>query len=506
MTILGCSFFYVLFTIAWEFILKGSFGSWMKYVSTTVDLLLVFVVKFGFHFDPYYGWGLSLKEPATFIAFFLFLNLTGLRLDRKFTLYSGFLAASLYITLIIMAISSGEMQFSSEARQALDPKVLRLPTELSKIMFLIASGFVIAYTARENRNFMGMLSESESKSRHNTSILENILQSAEHIAYNLNQMMAILKNNSSSIHEAVIKQNSIFREEVESLEKIVKESHEISEISEVQLGLISKIAERAEKMQASVQFILKGGDESYKKALLAKNFAFDGKEHLENTSKVVEEMRSQSEKILSITETISDIADKTNLLSLNASIEAARAGEHGKGFSVVAKEVQKLADQSIHASKEISHIISATVKNIEKSSKMIQETMTKLDQVSRVVEESEIFLKELTTKIKDQERTSMAIKSDVSNINEIATNVFSLTDGEKTALDSLKFANDSKFQLNENSLTLTQQIEVVSEELGKISEELYSIIQNKSKTILEEHRKKAENYEIKDVLKVSEKS
>ena len=74
--------------IFWEIMLpRIKYTYWIKYISTGIDLLGVFGAKFGMHLDPNFGWGLSLKEPATFDVFFLYICLAGLRLDKKFSLF-----------------------------------------------------------------------------------------------------------------------------------------------------------------------------------------------------------------------------------------------------------------------------------------------------------------------------------------------------------------------------------------------------------------------------------
>jgi len=108
-------------------------------------------------------------------------------------------------------------------------------------------------------------------------------------------------------------------------------------------------------------------------------------------SEVVKQLYEASKKIGNVVKFISDIAWKTNLLSLNAAIEAARAGEAGRGFGVVAREVKQLAEQTASAASDITReitLIHDEVSRTTKAIESIEQTISKLKEISATIEQA----------------------------------------------------------------------------------------------------------------------
>ena len=111
----------------------------------------------------------------------------------------------------------------------------------------------------------------------------------------------------------------------------------------------------------------------------------------EQTARVAESMKSldrQANDIGNVLGLIKDVADQTNLLALNAAIEAARAGEAGKGFAVVADEVRKLAEKTMHATDEVSGSIAGIQNGVRESAKATTEAVSLARQATELADSS----------------------------------------------------------------------------------------------------------------------
>lgn len=164
--------------------------------------------------------------------------------------------------------------------------------------------------------------------------------------------------------------------------------------------------------------------------------------------KNIKQLEDKSKSIGTIITTIKDIADQTNLLSLNASIEAARAGESGKGFAVVASEIKKLADQSIESVAQIQKIIEeiqSQTKGTAESAKTAENMVS--SQTQALEKTVEVF-----------QNINLQVERLTNNLDKISTNVVSMEDAKESTLEAIKNISS----VSEQNAAATEEVDATS--------------------------------------------
>ncbi len=223
---------------------------------------------------------------------------------------------------------------------------------------------------------------------------------------------------------------------------------EVSNGAQVQRDRVTSTAVAMEEMNATVLNVANNAGEANNQSGHVRTKATDGAELVNQVvvaiksvndvalelEKNMQQLGKQAESIGSVMDVISDIADQTNLLALNAAIEAARAGEAGRGFAVVADEVRKLAEKTMTATTEVGNSIrgiqATTTININrvsestnfagKATELAAVSGNSLSEILSLVEDNTMLISSIATAAEEQSVTSEEINQSIDEINQIA--------------------------------------------------------------------------------------
>lgn len=280
---------------------------------------------------------------------------------------------------------------------------------------------------------------------------EEATAAVEHTTTAVNQMMTDTEIQEGRLNESA----QAMDEMVTGIERIAENSVRISALTNETTGFAND------------------GNTTVEKALQQMDMI---KQTVGESSGKINELNKQSTKIDSIVRVITDIADQTNLLALNAAIEAARAGEHGKGFAVVADEVRKLAEESRSSAKQIAELIETIQIDTTDSVKMMSLVTDNVDVGIKVTEETAYKFGHILTSMQTLNPQMEEISATATEFSAQAEQVASAM---QHLLEMAKQTSDATADIastSEEQLAIMEEVSSSSNSLSEIAESLQGLV------------------------------
>ena len=205
-------------------------------------------------------------------------------------------------------------------------------------------------------------------------------------------------------------------------DQLAKAAVDLAEGCTVQAGQVAEVAGMIDEMSRDMEDNAKGAQETVEISNQASQALSVGNAKMQELKVAIGEINNCSEQIRTIIGTIEDIANQTNLLSLNAAIEAARAGEAGKGFAVVADQVKSLAEQSKEAAGETTKLIETTVDAVAKGIAIADETVVSMEEVFVGVSASTSRMEQVAATLIKSAENMHEIDTNIAKVSQIVDN------------------------------------------------------------------------------------
>jgi methyl-accepting chemotaxis protein len=198
---------------------------------------------------------------------------------------------------------------------------------------------------------------------------------------------------------------------------------------------------------------------------------------IRSLEEAVNKVGSASKEIVDIIKLIGDIADETNLLSLNASIEAARAGEAGRGFAVVASEIGSLAKNSTESVGHITQLIIEINKLVEDAVSQAGDSVGEIGDSAVLIHTAVDTFNTIFNNIKATNELMANVVEKIGRVDEVATNVAAICEEQAASSDEIMATSESMLGQANNISKNSGQVEISAEELAASAEQLSNQVQ-----------------------------
>lgn len=374
-------------------------------------------------------------NSVAFLANFVFLAMTTIYFDKRYTLYYIIPMGSI---AIICAIFMPEI---------IDGRDCSFAGAMTKVVFFIFVAVVLFNATKRGRAFLEKTEETLSEVKDNSAVAMDIAGDLNVAISQCRGSVEELATQAGTVNSAAEQMGTVIESTASSTITVTEQVKNATEKIEHNHELAGQLEESFSEVDKAVA---SGHDE----ALKVKKSLMDISDTVGSAKAATETLNKEMGTITGILEEINSIASQTNLLSLNASIEAARAGEHGRGFAVVADEIRSLSEQSSAAANNIRDILQGLAATTDMVSDKVNDGagaaldgVTKMDDMLKVFENIRAAAENASTVVEEEYDVIESVKTGFDNINSEIETLMATTEENSAMIsnivESIARQNDS---------------------------------------------------------------
>lgn len=296
--------------------------------------------------------------------------------------------------------------------------------------------------------------------------MKQMIKKIEEVSGKLKEQADASKNVSGEMNEAAGIQSQSMGEMNSTVDQLSISVNEIAQNATQLAGVVADTKSDSDtvenRMKETVEVSEKGREDMERVGEALGNIEVS----IHNLETAVNKVGTASGEIVQIINLIGEIADETNLLSLNASIEAARAGEAGKGFAVVASEIGKLAQNSTESVANITNLIAEINRLVEDAVRQAGNSAGDISESAQLIQTAVDTFDTIFKNIQDTSHLINNVVDEINKVDEVASNVAAISEEQAASSDEILATSESMLNQAENISKNSQQVEEESDKLA----------------------------------------
>lgn len=347
--------------------------------------------------------------------------------------------------------------------------VIRPVKEMTRVITSMASGdFTVSMKVKGNDEIAVMGRSVE----HFIASMKEMIRQMGHVSDRLEKQAGSSKNVSGEMNSAANIQSQSMTELNATVDQLSVSVNEIAQNATQLAGVVADTKEDSDKVEDKMRTTVEVSEKGKADMESVGNALHNIEISIHNLEEAVDKVGTASREIVDIIKLIGDIAEETNLLSLNASIEAARAGEAGRGFAVVASQIGVLAKNSADSVAHITSLINeinglvddavkqgrSSASDIESSADLIHTAVDTFDQIFQNIQETSHLIEGVVEKI--------------NQVDQVATNVAAISEEQAASSDEILATSESMLQQAKSISKNSEQVEAEAGNLAESADQL----------------------------------